>query len=61
MLTNNSGASCYVLHCITSFDIVPLRMSVCTIMNTDCFAIGVISVSDASPLLKSEKSEPQLN
>lgn len=60
-LTNNTGASCCALHCITLFDIIPLEISICGIMNTDCFAIGVISVSDASQLLKSEKSEAQLN
>lgn len=41
-LTNNNSASCYVLHCATSFDIIPLEICVCSIMNTDCFAIGVI-------------------
>lgn len=55
-LTNNTSESFYVLRCISFFDIVPLEISVCSIMNTDCFAIGVISVSDASQLLKPEKS-----
>lgn len=58
--TNNSG-SCYALHRMTLFDILPLEISICSLMNTDCFAIGVISVSDASQLLKSEKSAAQLN
>lgn len=56
VLTNNTCSSCDVLHCVTLFDIIPLEISVCSIMNTDCFAIGVISFSDASQLLKSEKS-----
>lgn len=34
-LTNNTSASCYVLHCITLFDIIPLEISICSIMNTD--------------------------
>ena len=54
-LTNNTSASCYVLHCVTLFDIIPLEISICSLMNTDLFAIGVISVSDASQFLKSEK------
>lgn len=54
-MTNNTSASCYVLHCVTLFDIIPLEISICSLMNADLFAIGVISVSDASQLLKSEK------
>lgn len=54
-LTNNTSASCNVLHRITLFDIIPLEISICSLMNTDCVAIGVISISDASALMKSEK------
>lgn len=60
-LTNNTGASCYLLYSVTHFDISPLGISICSVINTDCFAVGVISASEASRLLMLEKSEAQLS
>lgn len=61
-LSNSPSAnSLCVLHCVTLFDIIRLEVSVCSIMNTDCSAIGVIAFSVVSQCLKSEKSVAQLN
>lgn len=59
-LSNITSASrMHAPHCVTLFHIIPLEISICGLMNTDCFASRVISVS--SRLLKPEKSGAQLN
>lgn len=36
-LTNNRSTRCYVPHCITLFDMIPLEVSIFSIMSADCF------------------------
>lgn len=40
-LTDNSSVSCYILQCITLVGLIPLEVSIGSIVNTDCLALAV--------------------